>query len=1411
MRRPTRTIALSATAAGLIGALGAPLAAVAVPAPASQGDGERTASAPSLRGSDPDLLFVEDFENGVTTTPIMLDQYVGANGESYTADPAWIDAAQCNGIIISADSSNMAACSNNPQLKALGNVLGQITGEDPKSNHVVSAWTESRNLPANAVQIESRDEFSLGASGRFVSFGVSAAAGACVGFAHPLLNFLLVDGEVERPVSGRALNPCTDPRSKSYSSGGAAYKGGEFVSNGGVLFSGETLRWRLRNGQSSSNGNDAAIDRVTIVDSTPILANEFDGTPIVGDTARMTVRVVNTSEHGSKPGWSFSEKLPDGLTVAADPSLATTCANPTTGIEGGGSEVSVGGDLAVDSEDCTVSFDVTATKPGTYTIDQSHVTDAVGLDMPTTASVTFVPEQNDLAVSERGVLTGGNGDDVADLGEEISFVTRIENQGNVLVRDIEVSGNQGENACATAPLAPSEVTECATAPRPVTQRDVDAGAIADNVHVSATSRLGQAVNGSASATVAATPSAAAAALAIAPKGDARPSVGEKIRLEAHVQNTGNVSIRDLAVQIDGHPDMVVACDVSSLAPGASIECAVTGTYTVTQADVDAGSVGFTATLSGVDTAGNAVTAATQATQETVVQAPAVGVTLSPTLNAAGTAPAAGDEIALVVSVENTGNVTLSDVAGAIADRDGFVAECPAGPLAPGASIDCTLPSYTLTQDDIDNGEVLFDADVSATGPKRQDVAGADSATVTVDRQHGVVAVTTAALQDTEGAPMAGEKVTLEVAVRNSGNVTLRNLQAEVDGRNPDVACADGALAPGAEASCTIGDYTLTQQDIDSGAISFEVTVTAAAPGGRTAAASDSASVELVRAPSIGMTATSVLDANEHEVPLAGDTATVAMTIRNTGNVTVTGVRGQVADRDGLTVACPSDELAPGTSVECTVSEYTLTQTDVDRGAVRFDVTAAATGANRERVTSAADTTLTIVRAPAIRTAATADLDDVDRDMSMAGDTATVRLSIVNSGNVTVRNLTGAVTGRDGMVVTCGTESLAPGKSGDCALSQYELSQGDIDAGTVGFDIQAGATGANGQEVTAAAKTGVNIVRVAGVDVTVIGHLAASEHDVPQAGDRVTVVVRGVNTGNTTLTGTRAEIIELADLPVECAADGVAPGEQIDCTVPEYVLTQGDIDHGQVTIAAVLDATGAGDDTVSDRDEVRVGLTAKSVLDVTAEPMVQDSTGAMVVLAKDRVLRPGDKVWVRYQVANTGNLAVNAVQHMDDMSAMTVAEPILQPGERTTAMTTDAHTVTDAEAAKGTVVLLGQVKGQVTRADGDTVEEPGTATTGQTSTDAGTENTITTTAAPAAPSAEQSGAEKLQQLRKPVWVFSTEVQTTIKAEPAPIELAFTGTEITQIAVPASIVALLGGLVLLLWSRRRKQDGEGRHRA
>ena len=84
-------------------------------------------------------------------------------------------------------------------------------------------------------------------------------------------------------------------------------------------------------------------------------------------------------------------------------------------------------------------------------------------------------------------------------------------------------------------------------------------------------------------------------------GDGRVDAGDRIPYSFAVTNTGAITLRNVAVA-DDRVAGTVTCPVTTLAPGASTTC--TATYTITQADIDAGSVVNTATVSGTTPTGD---------------------------------------------------------------------------------------------------------------------------------------------------------------------------------------------------------------------------------------------------------------------------------------------------------------------------------------------------------------------------------------------------------------------------------------------------------------------------------------------------------------------------------------------------------------------------------------------------------------------------------------------------------------------------------------------------------------------------------------------------------------------------------------------------------------------------------------
>lgn len=785
-------------AAGLVVAAEPPAAAAA-----------STTAAPAADAAPPRVLFVEDFEHGAGTSPITIDEYVGARGERYTADRAWIDRDQCNGVVMSYRMPSGSCRSDLGAINTFSNALGRINGTDPMTNHSVSAWTRSRDVPANAVQLRSSGTVDLGRSGRFVTFGVDAVAGAC-SVAHPLLDFALVDGGAEHRVNGSSIDPCSSRGSQSYSVDGFVVRGGHFVSDAAVLMQGDSLGWVMRNRQWAANGNDGAIDAVTAYDATPKLENAFDGSrPFVGETARLTFTVRNTTERGAKPGWSFTEALPDGLVLAQDPAARTDCDAGRVVATGGGSTVAVTGGLRGGSASCEIAVDVTSESDATYTVDGSTVREHRGLDLPDATSVTFLAEENSIAVTDTPVLTGGDDDGFADVGEAIAFRQRVTNTGTRALADLEVSGSNGAVTCAERSLAVGAATTCTTSPRPVRQADVDAGAIGDAVEAVAVSPRGAVVRATAEAEQPATPRNAAIGTTItATIGEQRAAPGDPVGLVVGIVNVGNVTLHDVRGEIDSHEDLPVDCPSDTLAPRERVECAVPD-HLLDQADIDAGTVAFTHRAAGLDPSGAAVAA--EAEDEVAVPRESSITTeiASHLAESDHRVPLAGDAVRSEITVTNTGSTTLIGPGATIDGRPELAVTCPDGPLAPGDTITCAVADVALDQDAIEDGLIRLDETATATAPDGEPVAARSTITVGLDAASALFLG--ADHRPSRAGLRIDDTVASDYRVTNTSNLVV--VGVEVDGgRAGATSCDDDVLEPGAATSCRAVEPSLVTAD-----------------------------------------------------------------------------------------------------------------------------------------------------------------------------------------------------------------------------------------------------------------------------------------------------------------------------------------------------------------------------------------------------------------------------------------------------------------------------------------------------------------------------------------------------------------------------------------------------------------------
>jgi len=299
-----------------------------------------------------------------------------------------------------------------------------------------------------------------------------------------------------------------------------------------------------------------------------------------------------------------------------------------------------------------------------------------------------------------GLVKSASPGTVAAVGDTVTYSFEVENQGNQTVHGITVDDPMFASVvCPTSPVAPGDHTTC-TASYSTTQADLDAGSISNTATASALELSGATVTSdSSTATVTATQAPhltlvkSASPTSVAAKDDV-------VSYSFHVTNDGNVTLNGIA--IDDPMLSSVNCPTADLAPSDDEIC--TASYTVTQADVDAGSITNTATAAGATTADPGVPVISPASTAAVSVVQNAALTLTETSDI-HTVTGGGQVITYTFHVVNGGNVTITGVAVQPQSFTGTgtapTIVCPASPtsLAPGDDLTCTA-SYTVVASDL---------------------------------------------------------------------------------------------------------------------------------------------------------------------------------------------------------------------------------------------------------------------------------------------------------------------------------------------------------------------------------------------------------------------------------------------------------------------------------------------------------------------------------------------------------------------------------------------------------------------------------------------------------------------------------------------------------------------------------------
>jgi uncharacterized repeat protein (TIGR01451 family) len=721
-----------------------------------------------------------------------------------------------------------------------------------------------------------------------------------------------------------------------------------------------------------------------------------------------------------------------------------------------------------------------------------------------------------------------------------------------------------------------------------------------------------------------------------------------------VTNTGPATLYDVVVTEEGGTftgtngaptpvydsggaDLDGDADIADLAPGEVLY--YTATYTVSQADIDAGQVINQATGTGTPSGTDPVTDLSDddgvgdddPTVTPIDQNPVVAIIKTSSLDLGGDGVVSvGDVITYTYEVSNEGNVTLYDVTvtedaldftgtgtlpaptldsgGADIDGDGD------GPdLAVGSASVFFTAEYMITQADIDAGGVTNQAIASANDPQGDpttddsddDSVLEDEPTTTDIPTNPVVAIIKTSSLDLggDGEVSVGDVITYTYEVSNEGDVTLY-----------DVAVTEDAL-----------DFTGTG---------------------------------ILPAPTL-----------------------------DSGGADIDG------DGDG-------PDLAVGSASAFFTAEYMITQADIDAGGVTNQAIATADDPDGVEVSDDSDdnsvledepTTTDIPTNPVIAVVKLSSLDLGGDGVVSVGDVITYTYQVTNIGDVTLYDIavtedaldfTGTGTLPSPTLVSGGANLDGDGDAPDLAVgggtvvftAEYMITQADIDAGGVTNQAIATADDPDGVEVSDDSDDNspledeptttdiptnpvVAIIKTSSLDlggdgVVSVGDVITYTYEVSNEGD-VTLYDVAVTEDALDFTGTGTlptPTLDSGGADIDGDGDGpdLAVGSASAFFTAEYMITQADIDAGGVTNQAIATADDPdGVEVTDDSDDNSVLEDEPTTTDIPTNPVVAIIKTSSLDLGLDGVVSVGDVITYTYEVSNEGDVTLYDVAVTED--------------------------------------------------------------------------------------------------------------------------------------------------------------------
>ena len=576
---------------------------------------------------------------------------------------------------------------------------------------------------------------------------------------------------------------------------------------------------------------------------------------------------------------------------------------------------------------------------GTSHTPQGEATETIGAN----TDKPLVPGSANLAV-EKVVTNEGTGESGAfKLGDTIEYKITVTNNGTLTAKGFKVIDNNadGFEPVTIDELAPGATTDAITAKHVVTSDDILAGSVF-NVATTAggttpdpkvdpeptpgeNDQPVDAVN----ATLNVEKTAAASA-------SGSYKLGEGVVYTIKVTNNGNVPYKNVKVA-DGQTGLNETIDTLAVGETRTF----TTTHVVDEADIIAGSYTnmATATADPIHDPKTGADVTPQGSDDETIGAntdrpiepsnPALRITKTSDV-AAGTLLKEGDAVTYTVTVENTGNLTLTNVKATDSLAGATLAPGQSdtrAELAPGEQFSVNYV-YEVTQADVVAGSVHNEATASGVSPDPNKPVD-PGAPGTKDDPTETAKPSLSIQKSNNGSAdvAAGSTVGYTITATNNGNVDLTGVVVtdELTGFTSDAF----DLAKG-ESRTFDTSYTVQESDVVNGSIVNVAKGEGSDPKGGTVTGEGSAitTTEAMNG------ALSVEKKAEAGVYGTGDTVNYAIAVSNTGNVALSNVK-VVDAKTGLDETC---DLAVGETKTFTTS-YAVTMEDVAAGTLANVATA----------------------------------------------------------------------------------------------------------------------------------------------------------------------------------------------------------------------------------------------------------------------------------------------------------------------------------------------------------------------------------------------------------------------------------------------------------------------------------------